>query len=78
MAFKFRLVASILGILLISQVISGCRAPARRPAGQEPTISLYINQTGEVKRLKIEEYLPGVVAAEMEPSWPINALAAQA
>lgn len=26
----------------------------------------------------MEEYLAGVVAAEMEPSWPIEALSAQA
>ncbi|PRR73897.1 SpoIID/LytB domain-containing protein [Neomoorella humiferrea] len=65
-------------LLLLSAVLEGCRAPARRPAAEEPTISLYINQTGEVKRMKIEEYLPGVVAAEMEPTWPLNALAAQA
>ncbi|MDN5343982.1 MAG: stage sporulation protein [Clostridia bacterium] len=78
MAFKFKLVAGIIGVLLLSQVLGGCRAPARRPAAQEPTISLYVNQTGEVKRMPIEEYLPGVVAAEMEPTWPLNALAAQA
>ncbi len=78
MAFKYKLAAGIIGVLLITQILAGCRAPARRPVAQEPTISLYVNQTGEVKRLPIEEYLPGVIAAEMEPAWPINALAAQA
>ena len=45
---------------------------------QEPTISLYVNETGQVKRLKMEEYLQGVLAAEMDVNWPVNALAAQA
>lgn len=44
----------------------------------EPTISLYINETKEKKKIKLEEYLAGVVAAEMDPTWPANALAAQA
>ncbi|CEP68383.1 Sporulation stage II protein D, amidase enhancer LytB [Moorella glycerini] len=78
MALRRKVIASMVGLLFLSQVLAGCRAPARRPAVQEPTLSLYVNQTGEVKRLKIEEYLPAVVAAEMEPSWPLNALAAQA
>lgn len=44
----------------------------------EPTISLFINDTGEKKQIKLEEYLAGVVAAEMDPNWPVEALAAQA
>ena len=45
---------------------------------EEPKISLFINDTGEKKQIMMEEYITGVVAAEMEPSWPIQALAAQA
>lgn len=45
---------------------------------EEPEISLYINETGEKKQIKLEEYLAGVVAAEMQTNWPENALAAQA
>lgn len=44
----------------------------------EPTISLYINETGEKTQIKMEEYIAGVVAAEMLPDWPKNAYAAQA
>ena len=44
----------------------------------EPTISLYVNETGEKRNIKIEEYIAGVVAAEMLPDWPRNAYAAQA
>lgn len=78
MTRRLKLVAVFLGVLLLSQFFGGCRAPARKPAPQEPTISLYVNQTGEIKKMKIEDYLPGVVAAEMDPGWPLNALAAQA
>ncbi|HPZ71472.1 MAG TPA: SpoIID/LytB domain-containing protein [Peptococcaceae bacterium] len=61
----------------------GCAGAQRRPMDreklkEEPTISLYIAETGETKQLKMEEYLQGVVAAEMDPNWPLNALAAQA
>lgn len=71
-------------------VLAGCPGKAKKPApakrgaesdrfaGREPTITLYINETGQRKQLKLEEYLKGVVAAEMDTSWPVNALAAQA
>lgn len=45
---------------------------------EEPTISLFDNKTGEKKNILLEEYLQGVVAAEMNTDWPVNALAAQA
>lgn len=45
---------------------------------EEPTITLYVNETKEKKKIKLEEYLTAVVAAEMEPTWPTEALAAQA
>ncbi|SHI77154.1 SpoIID/LytB domain-containing protein [Desulfofundulus thermosubterraneus] len=68
---------------LIGLLIAGCtRAAPRKPVppapGREPTISLYVNETGERKNIKLEDYVAGVVAAEMEPTWPVNALAAQA
>lgn len=46
--------------------------------GKPPTISVYMKDTGEVKKMDIEEYLLGVVAGEMKPGWPLNAYAAQA
>ena len=73
-------------ILLVALAITaGCagkQGPAPKAAPQqqveEPTISLYINKTGEKKNIKIEEYIQGVVAAEMDTKWPVKALAAQA
>ncbi|HHV35496.1 MAG TPA: SpoIID/LytB domain-containing protein [Syntrophomonadaceae bacterium] len=70
---------------MIAAVSVGCRGPAEKPLPksgpqyryQEPEITLYDNDTGQKKKIKFEEYIAGVVAAEMEPTWPIEALAAQ-
>lgn len=62
-------------------LVAGCAnqpAPKPAPSGEEPTISLFDHKTGERKNIKLEEYIQGVVAAEMDTKWPINALAAQA
>lgn len=71
---------SLIFVFLFSTGV-GCaqqRKPLSEKMGNEPTISLYVNETGETKRLKAEEYIKGVVAAEMDTDWPPNALAAQA
>ncbi len=76
----------LIGILILIFVTAGCSSQLRSPGkttpekktGEEPTISLYVAETQEKKQIKIEEYIKGVVAAEMEPTWPIEALAAQA
>lgn len=54
-------------------------APAyRRPLGGEPAVTLYRHGSGQRVTLPMEEYVAGVVAAEMDPRWPVEALAAQA
>lgn len=79
-------IAALAVIALVGLLQSG-RPPARQPLPQgskivrpegEPEITLYVNQTGEKKKIKLEEYVAGVVAAEMDPKWPQQALAAQA
>ncbi|MEA4924535.1 MAG: SpoIID/LytB domain-containing protein [Syntrophomonadaceae bacterium] len=45
---------------------------------EEPTITLYRSATGKTEQLKLEEYLKGVVAAEIGPKFPMEALKAQA
>ena len=68
-------------VILTALLTASCAgAPQRSPqvTGEEPTISLYDNKTGQKLNIKLEEYLAGVVAAEMDPAWPVNALAAQA
>lgn len=44
----------------------------------EPTISLYVHDTGQTIWLKMDDYIAGVIAAEMDPAFPLEALAAQA
>jgi len=65
--------------------MSGCglqsqapQAPPRQELKTEPAISLHDNKTGKTINIKMEDYVMGVVAAEMNPQWPVNALAAQA
>lgn len=59
---------------------SGSLPPAARVQrfDREPTVSLFVKETGERKELPIEEYVAGVVAGEMWPNWPESAYAAQA
>lgn len=44
----------------------------------EPTISVYRAEQGNVESMPLETYLEGVIAQEMDPTWPPEALAAQA
>lgn len=81
-----RIIKIALVALVLIGLVWGCaRGPQRKPVepvpgapDREPTISLYVKEQGIKKNIKLEEYLAGVVAAEMEPSWPENALSAQA
>ncbi|MCE5287249.1 MAG: SpoIID/LytB domain-containing protein [Pelosinus sp.] len=45
---------------------------------QEPEISVWLADKGYAANMPLEKYLEGVVAQEMEPHWPSQALAAQA
>ena len=80
-------------MLFVSAVSSGCRPggqssrdealpslPPEIDAGErkEPQISVYVVEEDAVVTMPIEEYIAGVVAGEMDPSWPLEALAAQA
>ncbi|MBR6523127.1 MAG: stage II sporulation protein D [Clostridia bacterium] len=49
-------------------------------AGKIPgkTVSVYFKESGEKKSMSVEEYLLGVVAAEMPANFPLEALKAQA
>lgn len=53
-------------------------APINKGSNVEPELKVYVAERNQVKTMKIEEYLQGVVAAEMDPKWPKEALAAQA
>ena len=79
---KNRIMIILAAFLTVILAASCGQGPVKKPGPEmyreEPTISLYYNETGEKKSIKLEEYLAGVVAAEMDPAWPVNALAAQA
>ncbi|WP_353893360.1 SpoIID/LytB domain-containing protein [Proteinivorax hydrogeniformans] len=46
--------------------------------GQEPSLEVYLHEENRVETMQMEEYIEGVVAAEMRPNWDEEALAAQA
>ncbi len=68
----------ILAIIVVLIVRSSRQTPKTALPGKEPTISVYFHNTGEVKSMPLETYIEGVVAAEMDPKWPLPALEAQA
>lgn len=79
---KSRLLLGLALVLIIGVTVmfsfQGGDDNIARELDEEPTISVYVNETGEIRKMKLEEYLAGVVAGEMFPDWPINAYAAQA
>ncbi len=78
--------------VIIAFAASGCSMmnpqskPEQTPAapqkqaveGNEPEILVFMHETGEKKKMKMEEYVAGVVAGEMKNDWPVEALAVQA
>lgn len=83
MARKNQVVVLGLMLVAIASVVmliswSGDDSNIVRELEEEPTLTVYVNETGEIKQMKLEEYLMGVVAGEMFPDWPVNAYAAQA
>lgn len=78
----------ILGVFLVAVLVISWQArlhrdPAipseiKRGERQEPLISVYMAEEETVQEMPIEEYVAGVVAGEMDPDWPLEALAAQA
>lgn len=86
--YKRLTVVALVLVLAITYTI-GCAKPAKKPApkipdkisrgaGKEPVLSVYEVQTHSVKEMKLEDYVTGVVAGEMENHWPVEALAVQA
>jgi len=76
-------------LVCIAGIVIGCQPTAQKPDprkmspevakyDQEPTISLYRKDTKSKEEVKLEEYLKGVVAAEIGPKFPMEALKAQA
>ncbi len=75
---KWLWIPGILIAVILAVAIRGQQDRGQVPkVTQEPTISVYFHETGEIKSMPLETYLEGVVAAEMEPTWPAQALEAQ-
>lgn len=77
---------AIISVLLLTLVL-GRQAITPKPEipaaisrgeGVEPRLSVYFHEVGRIRTMDLEDYLLGVVAAEMEPTWPLEALKAQA
>lgn len=75
----------VMGLLLITVATvtlliswSGDDRNIFRELKQEPELTVYVNETGQIKKMLMEEYIAGVVAGEMFPDWPVEAYAAQA
>ena len=81
---------NLLLLLCIALIVSsGCRRrkeaePPPLPEalkeyqGREPRLKVYQHESGAVTEMDFEDYIAGVVAAEMDPQWPESALGAQA
>lgn len=52
--------------------------PLQDQEGEEPMLKVFVSETDSVEDMHMEEYIAGVVAAEMNTGWPEEALAAQA
>ncbi len=77
--------AIVLGLVLVvilsaTLLISWSRDDRNivRELQQEPGVSVYVNETGQIQEMQLEEYIAAVVAGEMFPDWPVEAYAAQA
>lgn len=84
---------ALLLIIVVVATASGCRqkkppgniqkeveipTAISRGKNQEPQLRVYLSQQGSIISMDMEEYIMGVVAAEMDTEWPKAALAAQA
>ena len=78
LAVMTALVLTACPMLRRQERVPGIPEAIRANDRQEPTIRVYMHTTGQIVHMPFEEYLLGVVAAEMEPTWHREALAAQA
>lgn len=75
-----RLWAVVSGVLVVVALIVISRTQVRRAPqgpGAEPMLTVYFHAEDTVRKMPLETYIEGVVAAEMDPNWPIEALKAQ-
>lgn len=80
----YKIAKMSLVLFLVILVVSGCEngdqikgVKERGKYEKEPTINVKMEE-GQTEEVKLEDYIAGVVAGEMEANWPENAYAAQA
>ncbi|MGF7049066.1 stage II sporulation protein D [Paenibacillus sp. DS2015] len=56
----------------------GVQHPSAPVEAEEPNVSVYLTKTGQIETLPLEEYVTGVIAAEMPADFEFEALKAQA
>lgn len=88
---RFNILTCILLIAFLLS-LSGCQQASKKPLFEmptqlapevkkydtEPTLSLYRSNSDTTQQVKLEQYLKGVVAGEIGPKFPMEALKAQA
>ncbi len=91
---RLRYLCILFGLLLFASALSlsACQPTSKKPwfnmpsepapevqkYDSEPSLSLYRTDSDTVQQVKLEEYLKGVVAGEIGPKFPAEALKAQA
>jgi stage II sporulation protein D len=75
---RLAVLAVLLGAVVLQ--ILGCSWTGMFGAklGKEPMLTVYVDEEKRTEKMSFERYIEGVVAAEMDPKWPKEALAAQA
>lgn len=72
----------IVGTIIAAAIVcaAGCasRGLFGERLGKEPVLTVYFDEEKRTEKMPFEKYIEGVVAAEMDPKWPREALAAQA
>lgn len=71
-------IAGVIAALLLAGCSNANKENARNWPTDDTVIRLYQHETGTVTEMPLEEYLCGVLAGEMDNTWPEEALKAQA
>lgn len=62
----------------VPQATATPAAPAAAAEAPQPEVSVYLSQSGQIETLPLEDYVSGVLAAEMPADFELEALKAQA
>lgn len=75
---RWLIIPGVILAIILAIIARGRMTQRAELPEEEPTVSVYMHDTGQVRNMALESYLQGVVAAEMDPDWPLPALEAQA